>query len=243
MNGVTSADRGEVLVCERESGSGVTRMPKILPHPGLDVAWVWSLTMDVRELKVPDAWAFTPRVFPDDRGLFLEWFKADAVADAIGHPFRLTQANHSVSKAGTVRGVHYALVPPSQAKYVYCPRGAVLDVIIDIRTGSPTFGEHEAVQLDEVDRRAVYISEGLGHLFVALTDDASVTYLCSTGYDPEREKGINPTDPALGLPLPTDVELLLSPKDQAAPTLAEAAEQRLLPAYDECKAFYETLRV
>lgn len=198
--------------------------------------------MDVRELKIGGAWEFTPRQHPDDRGRFLEWFKADVVEAAIGHPFTLTQANHSISRRGTVRGVHYALVPPSQAKYVYCPRGAVLDIAIDIRVGSPTYGEHDTVTLDEVDRRAIYLSEGLGHLFVALTDDASVTYLCSTGYNPEREKGIDPLDPALALPLPTDVELLLSPKDQAAPSLAEAADQGLLPTYADCLAFYAALR-
>lgn len=189
-----------------------------------------------------DAWSFTPRQFPDERGTFLEWFKADAVEAAAGHRLSLAQANHSVSRRGVVRGVHYAAVPPSQAKYVYCPRGRVLDVVIDIRVGSPTYGWHDAVVLDDVQRRAVYISEGLGHAFMSLADDSVVTYLCSTPYNPGAEHGVNPLDPDLGLPWPADVAALLSDKDAAAPKLAEAAEQGLLPSYADCQALYERLR-
>jgi dTDP-4-dehydrorhamnose 3,5-epimerase len=152
------------------------------------------------------------------------------------------QANHSVSSRGTLRGVHFADVPPGQAKYVYCTRGAVLDVVVDIRVGSPTFGVSDAVRLDDVDRRGIYLSEGLGHAFLALTDDANVTYLCSEPYNPTGEHGISPLDPALELPWPDDVEPLLSDKDAAAPTLAEAKESGLLPSYDVCTAFYENLR-
>jgi dTDP-4-dehydrorhamnose 3,5-epimerase len=197
--------------------------------------------MQVRELSVGGAWEFTPRVFGDDRGEFLEWFKADAVEAAIGHRFTLLQANHSVSRRGVLRGIHYATVPPSQAKYVYCPKGAVLDVIIDIRVGSPTFGQWDAVRLDSADRRAVYISEGLGHAFMALEDDSTVTYLCSTGYNPTGEFGTNPLDDALTLPWPADIEPVLSGKDRDAPTLAEAAAGGLLPRYDDCLAYYASL--
>ena len=198
--------------------------------------------MDVRELKVPGAWEFTPRQFPDPRGVFLEWFKAGVVEEAVGHRLGLAQANHSVSSRGTLRGVHFADVPPGQAKYVYCTRGAVLDVIVDIRVGSPTFGVSDAARLDDEDRRGVYLSEGLGHAFLALTDDANVTYLCSEPYNPTGEHGIHPLDPALDLPWPADIEPLLSDKDAAAPTLAEAEQQGLLPSYDECLAFYDRLR-
>jgi dTDP-4-dehydrorhamnose 3,5-epimerase len=141
-----------------------------------------------------------------------------------------------------LRGVHFAAVPPSQAKYVYCPKGAVLDVVVDIRVGSPTFGEWDAVQLDDVDRRAVYVSEGLGHAFVSLADGSAVTYLCSTGYNPAREFGIQPLDPELELPWPADVTPILSEKDASAPTLRAAAEQGLLPTYADCLEFYATMR-
>ena len=198
--------------------------------------------MEVSELPIPDAWVFTPRQHTDQRGVFLEWFRADVLASVTGHRLGLAQANHSVSKAGTLRGVHYAQLPPSQAKYVTCVSGRVLDCVVDIRVGSPTFGAHATVILDDVDRRGIYLSEGLGHAFMALTDNAAVSYLCSTPYTPAREFGINPLDPDLALPWPTDLRPLLSPKDEAAPTLKEAEAAGLLPSYAECRAFYDSLR-
>ncbi len=198
--------------------------------------------MQTRALKIEGAWEFTPKAFADPRGVFLEWFKADLLAHAIGHRLEIVQANQSISAKGVLRGVHSATVPPGQAKYVYCPKGAVLDVIVDIRVGSPTFGHWDAVQLDDVDRRAVYISEGLGHAFMSLADGSTVTYLCSTGYDPVREFGTHPLDPDLELPWPDDITPILSDKDAAAPTLSEAQAQGILPDYDECQAFYATLR-
>ena len=197
--------------------------------------------MDVTELDIANAWVFTPRQHGDDRGVFLEWFKAAAFEQATGRPFTLAQANHSVSKKDTLRGIHFADVPPGQGKYVYCPKGAIRDYIIDIRVGSPTYGAFTSVLLDDVDRRGVFISEGLGHAFVALTDDANVTYLCTTGYNPTGEHGVHPLDPAIGVDWPV-ADPVLSAKDAAAPTLAEAAEQGLLPSYAECVAFYASLR-
>lgn len=197
--------------------------------------------MEIRELTVPDAFEITPRQHGDDRGVFLEWFKAGPLTEAIGHRLEVAQANCSVSRRGTLRGIHFADVPPSQAKYVSCVRGAVLDVVVDIRVGSPAFGTWDTVRLDEVDRRAVYLSEGLGHAFLALTDDATVTYLCSTGYAPGREHGINPLDPDLAIAWPGDVELLLSPKDTEAPGLHAAAQAGLLPDYQACLDLYAAL--
>jgi dTDP-4-dehydrorhamnose 3,5-epimerase len=199
--------------------------------------------MEISPLEIADAWVVAPRQHGDDRGTFLEWFRGDKLADVTGRDFAIRQANHSVSSRGTVRGVHFADVPPGQAKFVYCPKGAILDIVVDIRSGSPTYGAHSAVRLDDVDRRAVFLSEGLGHAFCALTDDVNVAYLCSTTYNPAGEHGVHPLDPALGLPWPDDVgELSLSPKDAAAPTLADAEAQKLLPSYDDCRAFYASLR-
>jgi dTDP-4-dehydrorhamnose 3,5-epimerase len=179
---------------------------------------VGDAPVKVEALDIPDAWVCTPQVFGDDRGVFLEWFRSDALAAQTGRAFTVVQANHSVSSRGTLRGVHFADVPPGQAKYVYCPRGAVLDVIVDIRLGSATFGRSVSVVLDEKERRGVFIAEGLGHAFCALTDDASVTYLVSSTYNPAAEHGINSLDPELALAWPKDVEPRLSPKDAAAPT-------------------------
>jgi dTDP-4-dehydrorhamnose 3,5-epimerase len=191
--------------------------------------------------RLQGVWSFEPILRGDDRGVFLEAFTAPAFREATGHDFALRQMNISVSKAGTVRGVHFADVPPGQAKYVQCLAGSVLDIVVDIRVGSPTFGEWEAVELDDSARRALYISEGLGHAFCALSDSATVGYLCSEPYAPDREHGVHPLDPALGLPWPEPDQSLLSPKDAAAPTLSQAADQGLLPDYQACRRFIADL--
>lgn len=197
--------------------------------------------MDVRPLSITGAWVFSPRQFSDDRGLFLEWYKAEALEQAVGHRLTLAQANHSISRRGVLRGVHYADLPPGQAKYVSTPRGAVLDIVVDIRVGSPTFGQHECVRLDEVNRRCLYLAEGLGHAFLALADDTAVSYLCSTPHTPSREHALHPLDPALGIHWPAGLAPLLSPRDDESPSLAHAAEQGLLPSYEECLAYYSGL--
>jgi dTDP-4-dehydrorhamnose 3,5-epimerase len=201
-----------------------------------------------RELAVPGAWEVTPRVFGDPRGLFLEWFKESAFAAAVGQPLRLAQANCSVSAAGVVRGVHFADVPPSQAKYVTCLSGAVLDVVVDLRVGSPTFGRWDSVLLDDAERRAVYLSEGLGHAFMSLADGSVVAYLCSEEYAPAREHAVHPLDPDLRIEWParardgSPLTPLLSDKDAAAPLLAEARAAGLLPTLADAQAHVATLR-
>jgi len=198
--------------------------------------------MQVRELGIEGAYVFTPRQHSDDRGVFLEGYRFDVVQGTIGHRFELAQANTSVSKRGVVRGIHFADVPPGQAKYVMCASGAVLDYVIDIRVGSPTFGQWESVRLDDADRSAIYISEGLGHAFVALTEGATVTYLVSNVYSPTGEHGVTPLDPEIGLVFPDEAgPALLSPKDLEAPTLAEALAAGLLPDYDASRAFRASL--
>lgn len=201
--------------------------------------------MHVEPMSIEGAWTFTPRQFPDDRGVFLEWFRAEALAAAAGHDLRLAQANCSVSAAGVVRGVHYADVPPSQAKYVTCLHGAVLDVVVDLRVNSPTFGRHESVLLDDTDRRAVYVSEGLGHAFMSLQDGSTVVYACSEPYSPAREHGVHPLDPRLAIEWPSrardgsPITAALSPKDAEAPSLEEALDAGALPAVDATRAFRE----
>ncbi|WP_433869978.1 dTDP-4-dehydrorhamnose 3,5-epimerase family protein [Saccharopolyspora sp. CA-218241] len=199
--------------------------------------------MQVRELDISGAFEFTPPSFPDHRGLFAAPFQEEPFVAATGHRMRLAQANHSVSARGVIRGVHFADVPPGQAKYLYCPRGAILDVVVDVRTGSPTFGRWEAVRLDSDEYRALYLAEGLGHAFAALTDDTVVSYLCSTPYNPAAEHGIDPLDPDLDLPWSElDVEPVLSDKDRKAPRLAEAQADGLLPDHRTCLEHYESLR-
>lgn len=190
---------------------------------------------------MPDGYEITPVQRADDRGVFLEWYRFDELERVVGHRLDLRQANMSVSKRGVVRGVHFADVPRGQAKYVKAVSGAVLDFVIDIRVGSPTFGQWDSVRLDTETHKAVYISEGLGHCFVALTDDAAVTYLVSDVYNPGAEHGIDPLDPEVGLVFPEEAgEPLLSPKDLEAPTLAEAAAAGLLPTWSDMRAFHES---
>lgn len=194
-------------------------------------------------LSIEGAWVYTPRQFGDPRGTFMESFQAATLTAAVGRPFDLAQVNTSVSKAGVVRGIHYSDVPPSQAKYVTCARGALWDVVVDIRLGSSTFGRWEGVLLDDVDRRAVFLSEGLGHAFIALADDTTAVYLCSTPYAPGREHGLDPLDQHIGIEWPTrasdgtPLDPLLSDKDRDAPSLEQARADGLLPTMEQLRAF------
>ena len=197
--------------------------------------------MKIRPLSIAGAWEITPTQHGDPRGLFLEWFREDLLAAEVGHSMRLAQANLSVSARGVVRGIHYADVPPGQAKYVTCVRGAALDVVVDLRAGSPTFGQWEGVRLDDVDRRAVYLGEGLGHGFCALTDDTTLSYFCSETYNPERERAIHPLDPDLAIRWPVD-EPRLSVRDAAAQSLAQARDEGVLPDFDSVQQYVESLR-
>lgn len=198
--------------------------------------------MQIRELSIPGSYEITPVQRGDDRGVFFEWYRFDRLEQALGHSLDLRQANTSVSQKGVVRGIHFADVPRGQAKYVTATHGAVLDYVIDIRVGSPTFGNWDSVRLDDVDRRAIYLAEGLGHAFVALTESATVSYLVSDVYNPEAEHGINPLDPDVALTFPDEAgELRLSSKDTNAPFLSDAVTSGLLPDWDATQAFYASL--
>lgn len=187
-------------------------------------------------MAIDGAWTFTPRVHADHRGTFQEWLRAGDLARVLGRAFPVAQANCSTSHRGVLRGVHFTEVPPGQAKYLTCVTGTILDVVADLRTGSPTFGRWDAVELDDQARRAVLLSEGLGHAFMALSDEATVMYLCSTPYAPRIEHGVHPLDPELGIAWPRDVQPILSAKDAAAPGLEEARRSGILPSYDACLA-------
>ena len=188
----------------------------------------------MKPLGIPGAWVFVPRIHSDDRGSFLELFRGAEFSGDVGHRLDVAQVNCSVSRRGVIRGIHFADVPPGQAKYVTCVSGEILDVVVDLRIGSPSFGRWEAVNLDAQTRRAVYLAEGLGHAFMALNDEATLVYLCSTPYAPERERGVHPLDAAIGIDWPTGVEAVMSPKDAIAPTMAEAERAGLLPSYQTC---------
>lgn len=193
--------------------------------------------MTHRRLEPMGSWEITPRVFGDDRGIFFEAFSQPRIRQETGIDFTVAQANISVSKLGTVRGLHYADVPPGQAKFVQCIRGRVLDVLVDLRVGSATFGKWEALELDAEQHNAVHIPIGFGHAFQALSDDATVMYLCSTPYNPAGEHGIHPLDGDLALPWAVDLPRLLSEKDHAAPSWQSVVAAGGLPTLDACVAF------
>jgi dTDP-4-dehydrorhamnose 3,5-epimerase len=193
--------------------------------------------MQIRELAISGAWELTPKQFGDDRGVFLEWYKATEFTAAVGAPVVLAQANCSVSAAGVLRGIHYTDNPPGQAKYVTCARGAFLDVVVDLRVGSPTFGQWDSVLIDDVDRRAVYLSAGLGHAILSLEDNSTVIYLCSLEYSPELDHDVSPLDPDLRIDWPTvgrngePLDYSLSAKDSVARSFAQARADGLLPTF------------
>lgn len=197
----------------------------------------------MKPLAIHGAWVHRPQQWEDERGAFLELFRDEHIAMAAGSPLAAAQGNLSVSRRNTLRGVHFADIPPGQAKYVTCVSGAILDVVVDVRVGSPTFGQWDAVELDDRRRAAVFLREGLGHAFLALSEDAVVVYLVSHPYRPHREHGINPLDPDLALPWPPGTSPLLSDKDANAISLAAAVEQGILPDYGACLALYESRAV
>ena len=188
--------------------------------------------MTVQKLAIHGCYVIEHKVFPDERGLFREWFKAADLA-GINSDFSVQQANYSHSKMGVLRGIHYSLAPQGQAKLITCAQGKVLDVLIDLRKGSPTYLSVEYVELTSDSGKTVFIASGVGHGFVVQSEDASVVYLTSSAFSPEFEKNLSPLDPVLGInwALPKGVNLILSAADKEAPTLTELEKSGLLPRY------------
>ena len=163
-----------------------------------------------------------PTVHGDQRGFFLETYRADAWARH-GVPTAFVQDNHSRSRRGTLRGIHFQ-THPGQGKLVRCARGTVWDVVVDLRRGSPTFGEWEGFELDDVHGHQLWIPVGFGHGFCVLSDTADFVYKCTNYYDPATEAGIRFDDPEVGVQWPSEVELLYSERDATAPLLSEIAD-------------------
>jgi dTDP-4-dehydrorhamnose 3,5-epimerase len=160
-----------------------------------------------------------PVVHGDERGFFLESYRRIALAE-FGIEGEFVQDNHSRSGRGIVRGMHYQ---PGQAKLIRCVRGAILDVLVDIRGGSPQFGQWEGFVLDDIDHRQLYVPDGFAHGFCVLSEVADVAYKVSTYYDPASESGFAFDDPDVAIAWPADLELVVSERDRTAPTLAERA--------------------
>ncbi|MFB9609926.1 dTDP-4-dehydrorhamnose 3,5-epimerase family protein [Kutzneria kofuensis] len=190
--------------------------------------------MTVRPLEIDGSFLIESKSFGDARGDFYEVYREDVLAEALGYAPKVLQTNVSTSCRNVLRGVHGAATPPGLAKFVTCIRGSMLDFVVDVRIGSPTFGRWDMIVLDGAGATSVYVEEGLGHAFVALTDDTCVQYQLSDLYRPAEVLTVHPLDPEIGLPLKLPGEPILSERDAAAPTLREAGELGLLPTYDTC---------
>jgi dTDP-4-dehydrorhamnose 3,5-epimerase len=163
-----------------------------------------------------------PAVYGDERGFFMETYRADTWAEH-GVPTEFVQDNHSRSRLGTLRGIHFQ-THPGQGKLVRVARGRVLDVVVDLRRGSPTFGEWEGVELDDEHGHQLYIPVGFGHGFCVLSETADFVYKCTAYYDAATEAGIRFDDPEVGVRWPDDIELLYSERDRTAPALADVRD-------------------
>ncbi|MYT74272.1 NDP-hexose 3,5-(Or5-) epimerase [Streptomyces sp. PsTaAH-137] len=184
-------------------------------------------------MTIPGTYLITPEQIPDERGTFYESWRGDALESVTGAAFQPRQINYSVSRRHTLRGIHSVRIPPGQAKYITCVRGVLRDIVVDLRIGSPAFGEHQVNEIDADSGRSLYVPEGVGHGFLALSDDACICYVVSTAYVPGTQIDINPLDPDLALPWNCPQAPLISDKDAKAPTVAEAVQAGLLPRFSK----------
>jgi dTDP-4-dehydrorhamnose 3,5-epimerase len=186
---------------------------------------------------IQGAFVFTPVRHEDSRGHFQESFKLSSLAKELGLGFEVKQVNQSTSAKGVIRGIHFADNPPGQAKYVSCLKGTIWDVVVDLRTGSPTFGKWEGVEVSAANGKSVLIAEGLGHGFLSLEEGSVVSYLCSEEYNPTTERQINPLDKDLAIDFSGFgskfgvEEFLLSEQDKKARELKQALADGLLPNF------------
>jgi dTDP-4-dehydrorhamnose 3,5-epimerase len=186
--------------------------------------------MKLTPLGIEGVWLAESPVWSDDRGFFREWFKSEDIKNETGRDFGIEQANISLSSRGTLRGIHYSIAPRGQAKWITCVAGSIKDVIVDIRPDSKSFGRWIEVELRGDSGKAVLISEGLGHGFLALEDNTAVVYLVSTPFSPTHEYEINPLDEQIGIKWGMgNQDLRISEKDLSAPSLEFMLDQRLLP--------------
>jgi dTDP-4-dehydrorhamnose 3,5-epimerase len=194
--------------------------------------------MKLTPLGIEGVWLAESPVWRDDRGFFREWFKTEDIKNETGRDFGIEQANISLSSRGALRGIHYSIAPRGQAKWITCIAGSIKDVIVDIRPDSKSFGQWIEVELRGDSGKAVLISEGLGHGFLALEDNTAVAYLVSTPFSPTHEYEINPLDQKIGVNWGIELSALkISDKDMKAPTLAERLVQKKLPTTSDVEIF------
>lgn len=184
--------------------------------------------MAATALSIDGAWLMQSSIFSDNRGSFSEWFKSSLLTELTGEAFQPVQANVSVSNAGVIRGIHYSLAPAGQAKLVTVLAGSILDVAVDVRIGSPTFGKYETVILKAGDGQAMFLRRDMAHAFQALEDNTVVSYLVSSEYSPTEEKAISPLCATLNIQWFQNLRIILSDKDRMAPSLETQLSNGLL---------------
>lgn len=206
-----------------------------------DIPAINLSTPGIIDLPIPGAWLYVPTVHGDERGSFHEGFRAAEFSEKLGYPFNVAQANISRSARNVVRGIHLAEVPPGQAKFVTCLAGEIRDVLVDLRVGSPAYGKQVALPLSEENNIAVYIPIGVGHGFTAVSEQATLNYLVTEAYNPDREFGIDPFDADLAVDWGVSSDAaILSSKDASAP--AVAAVQDRLATWADCRGWEKELR-
>ena len=179
--------------------------------------------MKFTRCKIEDVVVIEPKVHGDERGYFVETFRQDKLEEFLGFKVNFCQDNESKSSKGVIRGLHYQLAPFAQTKLVRVIKGKVLDVAVDIREGSPTFGEYVAVELSEENKKQLFVPRGFAHGFVVLEDDTIFAYKVDNYYSPENDRGILYNDPAIGIDWKLEQrELKLSDKDTKQPLLKDA---------------------
>jgi dTDP-4-dehydrorhamnose 3,5-epimerase len=178
--------------------------------------------MDTGDTGIVGLTLLTPRLHPDDRGLFCELWSVDSLKTA-GLPAPLAQMNYSRSKRGALRGLHYQAAPHGQGKLVAVMAGRIFDVVVDLRRSSPSYGKWQGRYLDDTSQEQIWIPPGLAHGFLAMTDNTVVCYACTTPYEPGADRSLRWNDPDLAIDWPIEIGLepIVSPKDAAAATFAE----------------------
>ena len=178
--------------------------------------------MNFIRTEIPDVIIIEPKVHGDERGYFVETFRADKLEEFLGFKINFCQDNESKSSRGVLRGLHYQLAPAAQTKLVRVIQGSVLDVAVDIRKGSPTFGKHVAVELSGENKRQLLVPRGFAHAFIVLEDDTVFAYKVDNYYSPENDRGVAFNDEALNIDwIVPHAELNLSAKDKTQPKLSE----------------------
>lgn len=183
---------------------------------------IWSAT------SIEGLWLIENHLNNDNRGTFFEWYRKSKLPQDMS--FEINQVNVSFSRKNTIRGIHYSLSKKGQDKWITCLSGEIIDVVVDLRVNSPTFGKFQMFTLSSINMKSLFVTTGLGHSFISKSEISCVSYLLSSEYDPEMEYGVNPLDKKLSIPWSTTTPVL-SQKDHSAPTIEEMRLKNLLPKF------------